>query len=239
MTNSAAIITQIGIGSTGVTGPTGSNVGVTGQTGVTGTTGAVGNSGATGGVGANGAFGLTGAIGLTGFTGNSGAVGHTGVSGATGDTGSPGAFVEAQNTLLGRGSTAGTGAPQELTIGTGLQLTGTTLNSVSYAAIGTTTSNPVTATPNYDTDSFYDITAMASTTNFANPTGTPSNKQKLIIEIKDNGFAQIISWGTAYVAGGVALPLLTVPNKILTLGFQYTTANSLNKLRLLALVQEA
>lgn len=96
-----------------------------------------------------------------------------------------------------------------------------------------------TITPNADTDDCVDITAIAQAFTIANPTGTPTNFQKLIIRIKDNGTARAISFGTNYVAGGVALPTTTVISKILTLGFIYNTANSLNKWQLVASASEA
>jgi len=72
-----------------------------------------------------------------------------------------------------------------------------------------------------------------------NLTGTPTNKQTLFFEIKDNATARAITWGASFVAGGVALPTTTVASKILTVGFSYSTANSLNKWRCIASAQEA
>lgn len=96
-----------------------------------------------------------------------------------------------------------------------------------------------TVTPDADANDCVDITAIAQAFTIANPTGTPTNFQKLIIRIKDNGTARAISFGTGYVAGGVALPTTTVLSKILTLGFIYNTANSLNKWQLVASASEA
>ena len=99
------------------------------------------------------------------------------------------------------------------------------------------------ATPTINTDNCdaVDITALAEdiTNMSTNLSGTPTNKQKLLFEIKDNGTARAISWGTSFVAGGVALPTTTVLSKILTVGFIYSTANSLNKWRCIAVAQEA
>ena len=60
-----------------------------------------------------------------------------------------------------------------------------------------------------------------------------------MIRIKDDGTGRAITFGTDYVAGGVALPTTTIASKILTLGFVYNTANSLNKWQLVASSQEA
>lgn len=99
------------------------------------------------------------------------------------------------------------------------------------------------ATPTINTDNCdcVDITALAENiTNMStNLSGTPTNKQELLFQIKDNGTARTISWGTSFVAGGVALPLTTVASKILTVKFVYNTANSLNKWMCVAYTQEA
>jgi hypothetical protein len=96
-----------------------------------------------------------------------------------------------------------------------------------------------TITPNADDDDVVDITAIAQAFTIANPSGTPTNFQDLRIRIKDNGTARAITWGSDYVAGGSALPSTTVLSKILTLGFTYNTANSLNKWQCVASAQEA
>lgn len=99
------------------------------------------------------------------------------------------------------------------------------------------------ATPTINTDDCdaVDITALATAiTNMStNMTGTPTNKQTLVFQIKDDGTARAITWGTNFVAGGVALPTTTVISKILTVGFIYNTANSLNKWMCIASAQEA
>jgi hypothetical protein len=100
-------------------------------------------------------------------------------------------------------------------------------------------SDAATITPDADANDCVDITAIAQAFTIANPTGTPTNFQKLIIRIKDNGTARAITFGSSYVAGGTSLPTTTVLSKILNLGFIYNTANSLNKWQLVASSQEA
>jgi hypothetical protein len=135
------------------------------------------------------------------------------------------------------------GAATAPSVGQVLMATSSTVatwQSVSTAIIGTqSVADAATITPNANTDANVDITAIAQAFTIANPTGTPTNFQKLLIRIKDNGTARGISWGTSYVAGGVTLPLTTVLSKIMTLGFIYNTANALNKWQLVALSQEA
>jgi hypothetical protein len=110
--------------------------------------------------------------------------------------------------------------------------------NVGPPRVGGTTST-TTPTPNIDAQDIYSLTALAVGATFGAPTGTPSNGQKLIIRIKDNGTARSLSWNAAYVAGGISLPSTTVANKILHLGFIYNTDNSLNKWMLIASAQEA
>jgi hypothetical protein len=113
-----------------------------------------------------------------------------------------------------------------------------TLTNKRITARVQSVSDAATVTPNADSDDCVDITAIAQAFTIANPSGTPTNFQKLIIRIKDNGTARAITWGNGYVAGGVALPSTTVLSKILNLGFIYNTANSLNKWQLVASAQE-
>src|SRR3972149_8650673 len=129
---------------------------------------------------------------------------------------------------------------------TGLTVTGSPITTSGTITLAGNTgrrvqsvSNAATITPDSDSYDNVDITAIAQAFTIANPTGTPVNFQKLIIRIKDNGTARAITWGSNYVAGGVALPTTTVLSKILNLGFIYNTANSLNKWKLLASSQEA
>lgn len=141
-----------------------------------------------------------------------------------------------------------------ITDGNGLPATVTPVADASYRTIGSVTftkgiatavsgvqsvADAATITPNADADACVDITAIAQAFTIANATGTPQNFQKLIIRIKDNGTARAITWGSAYVAGGVALPSTSVLSKILTIGFIYNTANSLNKWQCVAAAQEA
>lgn len=109
----------------------------------------------------------------------------------------------------------------------------------SFVPRVTGAASSATPTPNADTTDLYSLTAQAAAAAFQNPTGTPLNGQALQIRIKDNGTARALTWDTAYVAGGVALPATTVLSKILTLGFLYNTDNALNKWQLIASAQEA
>jgi hypothetical protein len=86
------------------------------------------------------------------------------------------------------------------------------------------------ATPTINTDNCDCVTitaqAAAITSMTTNLSGTPTNFQKLIIRIKDDGTARAITWGASFEAKGVALPTTTVISKVLTVGFLYDTVTS-------------
>lgn len=140
-------------------------------------------------------------------------------------------------------ATAGT-APLKLTSGT--NLTTPEAGAVEYdgynlyhtpvstrntvLTTGRVSSEASSATPTINTDRVdaHSITALATaiTSMTTNLSGTPTNFQKLIIRIKDDGTARAIAWGASFEAKGVALPTTTVISKVLTVGFIYDTVTS-------------
>lgn len=81
-----------------------------------------------------------------------------------------------------------------------------------------------TITPTGDTADQYEVTALATPATIAAPSGTPTDGQKLIIRIKDDGTARALTWTTtsgAYRAVGVTLPTTTVLSKVLYVGCIY------------------
>lgn len=103
----------------------------------------------------------------------------------------------------------------------------------------TTIVSSATPTINTDTSQFVDITALAAAiTSFTtNLSGSPTNFQKLIIRIKDNGTARALAWGAKFQARGATLPTTTILGKVLTVGFIYDTTTA--KWGCVASVQEA
>lgn len=112
----------------------------------------------------------------------------------------------------------------------------TLTNKRITARVSTEASN---ATPAIaaDTNDIHTITALAAAATFGAPTGTPTQGQKIIYRIKDNGTARALSWNAIYRAMGTALPSTTVVNKTLYLGFIYNSTDS--KWDLVASAQEA
>ena len=88
-----------------------------------------------------------------------------------------------------------------------------------------TVSSSATVTP-LSTNDFVKVTAQAVGLTLANPTGTFTEGQALMIRIKDNGTARTIAFDTNYRAIGVTLPTTTVISKTLYLGIIYNSTDS-------------
>jgi len=83
-------------------------------------------------------------------------------------------------------------------------------------------------TINTDNTDLHSITALATAiTSFTtNLTGTPTNGQKLMIRIKDDGTARAIAWGASFSSKGATLPTTTTIGKLLTVGLIYNSVTS-------------
>ena len=130
----------------------------------------------------------------------------------------------ATNRLLGR-TTAGTSSVEELSVGTGLTLSGGVLSAAPNVQ---SVSSAATVTPTSSND-LVKITAQAVPLTLAAPTGSPVEGQALMIRIKDNGTARGITWtsGTGgYRAIGVTLPTTTVLGKTTYVGLIYNSDDS-------------
>lgn len=92
----------------------------------------------------------------------------------------------------------------------------------------TTIASAAEPTVNTDNCDCVTITAQAAaiTSMTTNLSGTPTNFQKLIYRIKDDGTARAITWGASFAARGVSLPTTTTISKVLTVGFIYNTVTS-------------
>jgi hypothetical protein len=129
------------------------------------------------------------------------------------------------NVLLGNG----TGALQAVAPGaSGNVLTSNGTTWVSSAPnkprVGTTASS---ATPSIDCGLYdqYTITALAAAITGVTITGTPTDGQKLLVRIKDNGTARAITWGASFSSSGVATLLATtVASKSHMVGLIYDSA---------------
>lgn len=64
----------------------------------------------------------------------------------------------------------------------------------------TSVASTATLTPNADTQDGVGVTAQAAGLTIAAPTGTPTDGQRLIIRVKDNGTSRAITWNAIYTA---------------------------------------
>lgn len=91
--------------------------------------------------------------------------------------------------------------------------------------VGTVTS-AATITPTADLSDMYTVTALAVGAAIAAPSGTPTDGQRLLIRIKDNGTARALTWNAIYRVIGVTLPTTTVATKTLYVGCIYNSADN-------------
>ena len=85
------------------------------------------------------------------------------------------------------------------------------------------------ATPTINTDNYDAVTitalAEAITSFTTNLSGIPTNFQKLLIRIKDNGTAMAITWGDSFQSGSATLPTTTILGKTLMVGLIYDSVD--------------
>lgn len=105
--------------------------------------------------------------------------------------------------------------------------TQTLTNKRITSRVGTVTSH---ATPTINTDNvdLFTITALATaiTSMTTNLSGTPTNGQKLIIRIKDDGTARGITWGASFASRGATLPTTTTLGKYSYVGLIWNSTAS-------------
>lgn len=74
------------------------------------------------------------------------------------------------------------------------------------------------------TDQFY-VTALATDAIISAPSGTPTDGQKLLLRVRDNGTARALGFSAVYRPIGQALPTVTSAGKTLYLGFIFNGAD--------------
>ncbi len=145
--------------------------------------------------------------------GTAGAVALNNVATLSSLTSANGSTIPASDTLVGRATTD--------TL-TNKRVTPRVLSATTYT---TDTGTSI----NGDTQDMFIVTAQAGALKFNNPTGTPTDGQKLIISVASSTTsARALTWDTAYGATTVALPsTTTATTATLTMGFIYSTSKSL------------
>lgn len=108
----------------------------------------------------------------------------------------------------------------------------TAINSINTQTVASS----ATVTPTSANDLVI-VTAQAEALAIANPSGTMTQGQALIMRIKDNGTARAISFGTNYRALGTTLPTTTVLSKTLYLAMVWNDTDT--KFDVTGVAQEA
>jgi len=110
-----------------------------------------------------------------------------------------------------------------------LDLATQTLTNKRITARIQTTASASTITPTGDTADEYTVTALAVPATIAAPSGTPTDGQRLILRIKDNGTGRALTWTTtsgAYRAVGITLPTTTTASKVTYVGLIYNAQDT-------------
>jgi hypothetical protein len=102
----------------------------------------------------------------------------------------------------------------------------TTFNAkAEYAPRVQSVTSSATVTPT-STNDLVKITAQATGLTIANPTGTMSEGQAMIIRLKDDGTARTIAFDTNYRAIGVTLPTTTTISKTIYIGLVWNDTDT-------------
>jgi len=128
--------------------------------------------------------------------------------------------------LLNSGTTFNGSAARTITVDSSVAtLTGTqTLTNKRITPRVSSVSTTATLTPNSDAFDQVEVTAQSSNFSVAAPTGSPTDGQKLVLRINDNGTSRSITgWDSAYRTVGTVLPTATVANKVTYIGCIYNT----------------
>lgn len=149
------------------------------------------------------------------------------------------AALTANALVIGGGAGA---APSTTTTGTGVL---TALGNNANAALGFITGSGTatlsnkridprnvvatsasSVTPDVSAGDIYAFTALAATLTINAPIGTPTDGDKLMFRILDNGSSQTLSWNATYTEIGVTLPTSTTANKTTYVGCIYNANNT-------------
>lgn len=99
-------------------------------------------------------------------------------------------------------------------------------NEVAYQSYNSITSSSSPAPVGSASLNLFFITALAAAATFSAPSGTPTNGNRIIFRISDNGTARALTWNSIYRSGTIATPSTTVVNKDMYVGFVYNSTDS-------------
>ena len=131
------------------------------------------------------------------------------------------ALVSVGNIVVVKVATAGTNTPSLQN--SPLSSDGTNVSNTGiYLPRVVTLTDASTVTLNAGTTDIGELSSLSQTTNFANPTGTPHDGQKIIVEILSSS-SQTLTWGANFEGSSdIALPTATSGASTLDImGFVY------------------
>jgi len=88
------------------------------------------------------------------------------------------------------------------------------------------TASAASVTPDVSVGDIYAFTALAVGLTINAPIGTPTDGDKLIFRILDNGTTRTLTWNATYTAIGVTIPTATLANKTIYVGCIYNANNT-------------
>jgi hypothetical protein len=137
--------------------------------------------------------------------------------------------IAASSFVLSNGSGNIDGAAAQKAIPSGLVVGDSDTQTLSNKRIdprNVVAASASTLTPDVSVGDIYAYTALAAGLTINAPIGTPTDGDKLIFRLLDNGTARALTWNATYTVIGVTLPTTTVINKTTYVGCIYNANNT-------------
>ena len=192
-----------------------------------------GDKGDKGDKGADGLQGVDGKNGLNGAPGKDGVDGADGVSVTDAKIDFDGSLV----ITLSTGKELNVGEVVAPELAERIKLVTSGGSGISEAGVATLTNKRIqprfvtaatatTLTPDVSVGDIYAYTALASALTINAPIGTPTNGEKLIFRLLDNGTGRALTWNATFTIIGVTLPTTTTASKTTYVGCIYNANNT-------------
>jgi len=192
-----------------------------------------GDKGDKGDKGADGRQGVDGKNGLNGAPGKDGVDGADGVSVTDAKIDFDGSLVITLSTgkELNVGEVVAPELQERIKLvtsgGAGISEAGVaTLTNKRIQPRFVTAATATTLTPDVSVGDIYAYTALASALTINAPIGTPTNGEKLIFRLLDNGTGRALTWNATFTIIGVTLPTTTTASKTTYVGCIYNANNT-------------
>ena len=192
-----------------------------------------GDKGDKGDKGADGRQGIDGKNGLDGKDGKDGIDGNDGVSVRDAKIDFDGSLVITLSTgqELNVGEVVAPDLAEKIRVvtsgGAGISESGVaTLTNKRINPRDVSATTATTLTPDVSVGDIYCYTALASGLTINAPIGTPTNGEKLIFRLLDNGTSRALTWNATYTVIGVTLPTATTISKTTYVGCIYNANNT-------------